>query len=87
MMSDFKFLCEIGIFMIPLSKKRKKDKQKPLKTGDLLNIRDKLCLVLKISKHKQTWQRKVMIQWVHNGDTYWISYQILNDLIKEKRDV
>ena len=80
MLTNVRFICEAGLFMIP---RQKKAKDKKILAGDLYNINGKLCLVLRVTHHKNLWDRKVLIRWTHQEENYWIRYEILNDIVSD----
>ena len=53
-----------------------------VKVGDLIAFGGKSCLILEISGHKKQWQRRVLLQWVGEPQTYWISYNIVNETVE-----
>ena len=57
-----------------------------IEIGDLLNIRGELCLVMNIRHDYPDWNKKALIQWVHNSKEHWISYEILTELKKETKE-
>ena len=51
------------------------------KVGDLVEAGKRLCLIEKISKHKKKMQRKVLVRWVGEQQSYWIGCNTFLELM------
>ena len=77
-MNDIKFMAKIDRWLLPMTKG---SKQFNFKVGDLVEVGKRLCLIEKISKHKKESQRKVLVRWVGEKQSYWIGCNIFLELI------
>jgi hypothetical protein len=77
-MNDAKVLAKLDKWLLPMTKSTKVF---AFKVGDLVEAGQRLCLVEKVSKHKKQSQRKVLVRWVGEDTSYWISCDILLKLI------
>ena len=77
-MTDAKILGRLNKWFIPMTKKIKKFN---FKIGDLVDVGQRLCLIEKFSKHKKESQKRVLVRWVGEETSYWISCNIFLDLM------
>ena len=59
---------------------------KNIKSGNLYVVNNKPCLVLEVTSHDSIFERRVLIRWAHEQQSYWIQYRILNDLVSDHED-
>ena len=84
-MNDVKFYAKVNAWLLPtrLDKPRTDIK---VCVGDLLNVGQRLCLVMKITRHKKIWHRNVLIRWLGEDDSYWVRYNTLLALASNKNE-
>ena len=77
-MTDIKLLSKLNRWLIPMVSNQRKFNYK---VGDLVEVGKRLCLILKISKHKNEIQRKVLVRWIGEKKNYWIGCNTFLELI------
>ena len=82
-MNNIKFYAKVNTWLLP-TRPNKPRTDINVCVGDLLNVGHRLCLVMKITRHKETWQRNVLIRWIGEDDSYWVRYSTLLALVSNK---
>ena len=53
---------------------------KQYQVGDLVEVGSRLCLVLASTDNEEPLQKRVLVQWLGEKDTYWINYNTFIEL-------